>query len=419
MSAFARTKARLDLIADKDPDIRAFIRVDAEEALAAARASDLRQDALSPLDGVLVAVKDNLAMAGKPWTAGIAGRKGKIAQKDAAAVTRLRAAGAIIIGGANMDEAALGAVTDNPTFGRCINPLASGFTAGGSSGGSAATLAAGFVDLALGTDTMGSVRVPSAYCGVTGIKPTFGAIDRSGLAMLSPTLDTIGPMARDIRLLAPALRVLCGPEFFDKWPSDQDRSDLSGLTFGMPLQVNEVACEDGVLAGLKKAKDAICSLGGDVINIDLKDWQPGQSRRAGLLLTEAEGAAELADLLDSPGAISDHLRGLLNYGRSAPPEKIAAAREMIAQAAQSADAAFQSVDAILLPTTPQNAFAHGGPIPVNQADFTALANFTGCPAVALPVTIQGAALPTSVQLMAPHRSEPRLLNWAEVLAGAF
>ncbi len=416
MSALARTKAHLDRIADQDRGLRSFIRIDKEDALSAARASDLRSAALSPLDGLLVAVKDNLAVTGKPWTAGISGRQEKIAVSDATAVASLRASGAVIVGGANMEEAALGAVTDNPTFGRCINPLGDGLTPGGSSGGSAAALAAGFVDLALGTDTMGSVRVPAAYCGIAGIKPTFGAIDRAGLALLSPTLDTIGPMARDTRLLAPALRVLSCPGFFAEWSENEGRPDLSGITFGTPKQIQEVDCEPAVLMGMQTAISTIHHLGGEVIEIDLKDWRPGRSRRAGLLVTEAEGAVELADLLDKPGAISDHLKALLKYGRTAPEEKIATARQEITAAGQSLSAAFEEVDAILTPTTPQRAFAHGDPIPANQADLTALANFSGCPAVALPVALAGKKLPASIQLLAPQRADPQLLCWAEVLA---
>ncbi len=415
MSVLARTKAHLELIEAKDPDIRSFIRVGGDEALAAARASDLRHAPLSPLDGLLVAVKDNLAVADKPWTAGVFGRRNLIADTDAAAVARLRAAGAVIVGSANMDEAALGAVTDNPTFGCCINPIGPGLTAGGSSGGSAAALAAGFVDLALGTDTMGSVRVPAAYCGVTGLKPTIGAIDRSGLALLSPSLDTIGPMARDIRLLAPALHALCDLDAIDPWVEGQTPVDLSGLKFGLPVQIDDVDCESAILLGLQKAADAIRRLGGDVIKIDLMDWNPAKARRAGLLVTEAEGAAQLADLLYTPGAISEHLKSMLIYGRSASAEKIADAHAEIAAAASSVTAAFQEVDAVLMPTTPQRAFAHGDPIPANQADLTALANFSGCPAVALPVTLATEVLPTSIQLLAPHKSDFQLLSWAEIL----
>lgn len=414
MSVLDRTKAQLDLIAARDREVRAFIRVDREEALASAGAADRPSDALSPLSGLLVTVKDNLAVRGKPWTAGIHGRRNLIAESDAAAVARLKEAGAVIVGGANMDEAALGAVTDNPTFGRCLNPLGRGLTAGGSSGGSAAALAAGFVDLALGTDTMGSVRVPAAYCGVCGFKPSFGAIDREGLALLSPSLDTIGPMAPDVRLLAPAFCALSGTDA----PQGREAAaiDLSGLTFGTPTQLSEVECEPAVLAAFQAAAEAIRALGGKVVEIDLHNWRPGKARRAGLLVVEAEGAVELADLLDQPGAISDALRAMLIYGRDASADRIAEARAEIASAGKAVEGAFEAVDAILLPTTPQRAFRHRDPIPANQADLTALANFAGCPAVALPVALAGEVLPASVQIMAPRGADFRLLRWVERLA---
>lgn len=419
MSVLEDTQARLDRIASEDPHLRAFIRVDAEDALGAARACDRRRKAgesLSPLDGLNVAVKDNLAVQGKAWTAGIAGRRDLIADADSEAVARLRAAGAVLIGGANMEEAALGAVTDNPAFGRCMNPLGQGLTPGGSSGGSAAAVAAGFADLALGTDTMGSVRVPAAYCGIAGIKPTFGAIGRSGLAMLAPSLDTIGPMARDVRLLWPGLEAMGTGEAMAAWSGAPVPNSLAGIRFGIPSQLETVECETAVLTGLQRAREAITRLGGTDSEIDLAGWNPGKARRAGLLVAEAEGASELADLIGRPGAISDHLRSMLVYGRDAPPEKLAAARAEISTAAQSVERAFAQADAILLPTAPQRAFPHGTPAPANQADLTALANFAGCPAVALPVALPGEVLPVSVQLIGPRWSDPVLLAWAELIA---
>ena len=366
MSVLEVTQAQLDRIASEDPHLRAFIRVDAEDALAAARACDARRAAgerLSPLDGLTVAVKDNLAVQGKAWTAGIAGRRDLIADADSEAVVRLRAAGAVLIGGANMEEAALGAVTDNPAFGRCMNPLGEGLTPGGSSGGSAAAVAAGLADLALGTDTMGSVRVPAAYCGIAGIKPTLGAIGRRGLAMLAPSLDTIGPMAREIRLLRPALVAMGTAEARAEWSDTPAHTSLVGIRFLIPTQLETVDCETAVLTGLHRAREAILRLGGSVAELDLAGWHPGKARRAGLLVTEAEGADELAELIDRPDAISDHLRSMLIYGRDAPPEKLTAARAEISAAAQSVDRAFAGADAILLPTAPQRAFPHGTPVP--------------------------------------------------------
>ena len=415
----AETSARLALIAQREPALRAFIRVDATDALASATAADQRRSngtALSPLDGVMVAVKDNLAMAGVAWTAGVRGRRHLVADADASAVARLRAAGAILLGGTNMDEAALGAVTDNPTFGRCINPLGAGLTTGGSSGGSAAAIAAGFADLALGTDTMGSIRVPAAYCGIAGFKPTYGAVDRSGLAMLCPSLDTIGPLARQTRLLWPALQAIADPQARTRWADRPGAPDLAGLRFAVPSQVRSVQCQDAVWAGLTRTIDAIRALGGHVEEIDLSGWDPHGARRAGLLVIEAEGAAELADLMESADALSMNLRKLLAFGRDAPKEKVEAARDLIATAAKAATDAFANVDAILMPTSPQRAFAHGTPVPANQADLTALANFAGCPAAALPVAVPGDSLPSSIQILGPRWSDPAVLAWAELMA---
>jgi aspartyl-tRNA(Asn)/glutamyl-tRNA(Gln) amidotransferase subunit A len=414
-------QARLNQIAENDPHLRTFIRVDAQDALNMAAASDRRfsdSAALSPLDGVATAVKDNLAFRGKPWTAGIEGRRDLIATSNSSAVARLGEAGAVLIGGANMEEAALGAVTDNPFFGRCINPLGEGLTPGGSSGGSAAAVAAGFVDLAIGTDTMGSVRVPAAYCGIAGIKPTAGSIDNSGLAMLCPALDTIGPMARDVALLWQALQVLGNEQALRAWEARTEVPDLTGVRFGLPAQIDQVDCEPAILEGLRVAEDAINRLGGSVETIDLADWDPHVSRRAGLLVVEAAAAGLMADLIESPGAISDHLRSLLVYGRDAPAAKISAAEAEILRVGEAFAGAFSAVEAILLPTTPQRAFPHGVRAPANQADLTAPANFSGCPAVALPVQVTADDLPPSVQLMGPLWSDPVLLGWAELLAPA-
>ena len=157
-------------------------------------------------------------------------------------------------------------------------------------------------------------------------------------------------------------------------------------------------------------------LGGSVVRLDLDGWDPHRARKAGLLVIEAEGSVEFADLMEHPGGISEHLRSMLTYGRNAGSEKLAAAREEIASAKNAALRALEDADAILMPTAPQRAFAHGTPTPANQADLTALANFAGCPAVALPVAARDEALPTSVQLIGRRWSDPKLLTWAEMLA---
>ena len=422
MTVRDHVRAALGRIEAENPRLNCFTRVDAQDALRAAEHAYPRHatgQTLSPLDGLTFAVKDNLAVQGKPWTAGMAGWRNRLAPHDSIAVARLREAGAILMGSLNMEEAALGAVTDNPHFGRCYNPLGEDLTPGGSSGGSGAAVAAGLVDLALGTDTMGSVRVPAAYCGVAGIKPTYGWIDRDGLALLCPSLDTIGPIARDVSLLWPALQALASAEVPDDAKRGRiERRSLAGATFGIPRQLAEVDCEPEILAGLEIARDAIETAGGTVTKIDLQGWNPGKARRAGLLLTEAEGAIELADLMTQPGAISDHLRGLLEFGKNASDEKLQGARAEIAAAETSVVQAWGQTNIILLPTTPQRAFPHGTPAPANQADLTALANFAGCPAVSIPVPLSGETLPASVQLMTPKWHDANALSWAELLSEA-
>ena len=159
-----------------------------------------------PLAGVTVGVKANIAVKDLPWTAGCEVFRERVASSDAAVVAELRDAGAMIIGMLNMEEAALGAKTDNPWFGKTFNPHKEGYTPGGSSGGSGAAVAAGLCDVALGTDTMGSVRVPAAYCGIYGFKPAQSAVSQDGLELCEPSFDCIGPLARNLDLLEKAAR---------------------------------------------------------------------------------------------------------------------------------------------------------------------------------------------------------------------
>ncbi|SDX43294.1 aspartyl-tRNA(Asn)/glutamyl-tRNA(Gln) amidotransferase subunit A [Albimonas donghaensis] len=407
-----------------------FLSVDSAGAVAAAAEADARAGlgrARGPLDGALVAVKDNLAMAGRPWTAGIAGWRDRVAAADATAVARLRAAGAVILGGVNLHEGALGATTDNDAFGRCMNPLGpdaqgNALTPGGSSGGSGAAVAAGLADLALGTDTMGSVRIPAAYCGICGAKPTAGLIGRAGLAYLAPTLDTVGPLTRRAADLWPALEALAGvdPEDPDARPARggwSARPDISlrGVRLGLPKQIETVDCEPAVREGLARAVEVAKRLGARVVALDLEGWDPGRARRGGLLISEAEGAVEMASLMETQGAISDHLAALLAYGRDAGALRMVDAYARIRAAAAACARGLAECDALILPTAPQRAFPHGTPAPANQADFTALANFAGAPAVTLPVPLAGETLPASVQLLGAPWSEARLTAWAEAL----
>ncbi|MEQ7156277.1 amidase [Brevundimonas aurifodinae] len=389
-----------------NPAIHAFIDLDIDGARDAARASSYRWAsgmALSPLDGCVVGVKSNIAVAGLPWTAGIGAYRDRIADRDAACVRRLRAAGAILLGTLNMEEGALGAVTDNPWFGRTQNPWREGFTAGGSSGGSGAAVAAGLCAAALGTDTMGSVRIPSAYCGVFGIKPRYGAISDEGVTPLAPSLDHVGVHARSAGDCAALLAEIATPD--PASPSGPlaaldvtDRATLSDDVRAAFLAVIAVAEAQGLLQGSVP------------LDIDL-----GRIRRRGLLISEVEGLAEHADMLEArPDGFSETFAGMLRWGAAQPPEKLAEARAEIASAKAAVEALIGDRVGLLGPTTGGPAFPFGSHIPADQADITCLANMAGLPAVAFPMGLSGDGMPLSAQIIG--RDSGAILELAGKLA---
>lgn len=381
------------------------------------------QPADGPLAGLTLAVKDNVDVAGMPTTAGFPAERGWIATQDAPCVAGLRRAGLVILGKVAMHEGALGATTDVPRL--CHNPLQPGFTPGGSSGGSGAAVAAGLADLAIGTDTMGSVRIPAAYCGVVGLKPTAGLVSRHGVFPLSPALDHVGMLARTPRLAALGVAAMAGEDARDAasrptprgWRAAPDAPPtLHGLRIGLPAPILAAPMEDAIRAGWMQAADRLRGLGATVTEVEVGGWDPGAARRAGLLLIEAEAAALHPHILADPAAATPGFRAALAYGRDAGTVRLARALFRLAEVRAGGLRALDSCDALLLPTAPQRAFAHGTPTPADQADFTSLANITGLPAIALPWPAEG--LPASVQLVGHAWDEARLVGLAEALSAA-
>jgi aspartyl-tRNA(Asn)/glutamyl-tRNA(Gln) amidotransferase subunit A len=415
--ATKRLSEALSRIASDNSRLSIVTALDEQGARDAAKDSDARHragKAFGPLDGLLLGIKDNIAVAGLPWTAGLGARRQIIADKDASCVAKLRAAGAIPFVMLNMHEAALGATTDNPHFGRCLNPLDEKRTPGGSSGGSGAAIAAGFCDITLGTDTMGSVRIPAAYCGVAGLKPTNGLIARDGLVLLSPSLDTIGPLASDVATLRAMIFVM-GRDQPVGCSDETGRICAHAKKIGVPRQILETGCEEPVLKGLETAIKVIESAAIEVVDVDLPQWNPSRARRSGLLVSEAEGAIELKDILEreEDDLMSEGLRDLLSYGANASAEKMVAAHEEIRVTALACQKSLESVDLLLMPTAPQLPFKHDDIVPANQADLTALANFYGGPALSIPV--KSLELTSAVQLLGPANSESLVLSTGEVL----
>lgn len=353
-----------------------------------------------PLTGITIGVKANIAVKGLHWTAGMALFRDRIASEDAEVVARLRGAGASIIGMLNMEEAALGAKTDNPWFGPTHNPHAYGYTPGGSSGGSGAAVAAALCDAALGTDTMGSIRIPAAYCGVYGFKPAQAQVSQHGLELAESDFDAIGPLARSLDTLEQVARVM----------SDiGEQAVPSG--WATMADLGSVECAPAVLDGFAKAR-AAC---GSFAEITLPHVL-SRVRFAGFIKTVRFMAAHFADA--DPALLSDHLRKLIAYGPRRSDADWAEDQKVLAETADALRNAIARHGPLLLPTAPQTAFPHASAAPANQADFTCLANIAGLPAISLPAGQDNDRLPVGMQLVGLRGQEADMFARARTLDAA-
>lgn len=396
---------------------------------------------LGPLDGVPLGLKDNIDVAGWPCSAGTAAWRSRVPAAHASVWSRLADAGAILAGKLAMDEGALGAVTRNPVFGNCLNPLDPHLTPGGSSGGSAAAVAAGLCAAALGTDTLGSVRIPAAYCGLFGFKPSVGHVPTDGVVPLCESFDSVGPLARSGRDLAVLARsLLDAPPQGPPWSAIQDdprplgrpesaaavdtesASVWEGRRIGVPSVVAEMPLQAPVRKALADLCDRLTASGARVSEVPVPQWEPASARRAALLLCELRGHEFWSQALGPqlPG-LSESFAALLRYPLSLPAEKIERARAQVERVRTQAGAVFGEVELLLMPTTPHVAFATGDAAPPDQADLAALANLLGAPALAFPWHSQ--PLPVSFQWLAPAGQDLRLLGlaphldaWPEVAA---
>lgn len=394
-------------IARLDPHLHAFTAVDAARARsdAANSAARLAAGTPRPLEGWPIAIKANIAVAGLATTAGVEARRHAVAETDAAVVTRLRDAGAVILGHVNMHEAALGATTDNVAYGRTINPHRAGYTAGGSSGGSGAAVAAGLCRAALGTDTLGSIRIPVAYNGVYGLKPTLGLVDDRGVVPLSRRLDCVGPLARSVADLGAVMAVLAPLP---------DAAAIGRIARLATIDAFD-NIDPGARAAYHLAVDLLAGLGHAVETFATPDLDLTATRMGGFIVSARDAAAYYADELATlPDGFSAEFRAMLAYGAAATPAVLDHGEAAMATAAARLHAVLLTTDCILLPTAPQAAFAHGRP-PVTQADFTALASIAGLPALALPAGWTDDGLPVGVQLVGRAGSEAALLALAAPL----
>jgi len=407
---------QLDLIKQYNSRINALVHVSNEDLLRdAATASDERRrhgKALSKLDGLTLAVKDNIDVAGMPTTAGLGFSRRP--SHDAAVVARAKAAGMLIVGKLNMDEAALGATTNNPHLGACHNPLRPGYTPGGSSGGSGAWVASGMGACALGTDTMGSVRIPAAYCGVVGLKPTRGWLSNLGVVPVCRALDTVGPLARRPEDLMSLLSLFSGRE---PAPStDRESLNKKGFTLGW---VEDLVLQPEVREHLLDVRRRLQDAGFRLQSTVLEGMDFGAVRRAGLLLSELEMLVTHREYLKTrPEAFSPSLTGMLDWARKQPPEVIETAKTMLVGQTVRIDALLARHDWFVLPAVAQTSFPFTDPVPTNQADYTAIFSISGHPALALPAGL-AKGLPVGLQLVGRHDSDFELVRVAQCLFESF
>jgi AtzE family amidohydrolase len=434
VTAKAITAAALARIAEFNQHLNCFTTVMIERALATAEQIDQAiaqgQDP-GPLAGVPFAVKNLFDVAGLTTLAG-----SKIhaehppAATDATAVAKLRQAGAILLGTLNMDEYAYGFVTENSHYGPTHNPHDLARIAGGSSGGSAAAVAAGCVPFTLGSDTNGSIRVPAALCGVFGLKPTYGRLSRAGTLLLSSSFDHIGPLARSVRDLAMIFDLLQGPDPRDSVCSDRPPEpclpQLKQGIDGLRIAIADEYFTQGALPEALAAVEQVATALGATQHVTLPEAH--RARAAAFVITAAEGANfHWANLRSRPQDFDPATRDRFLAGALIPAHWYLQAQRFRQWFRQQVREIFQHVDLILAPTTPYPATPIGQPtiaidgeeilIRPNLGLFTQPLSFIGLPVVSVPIQRSG-QLPLGVQLIAAPYNEALILRAAAFLEQA-
>ena len=453
LSAADVCRAALDRISSVNASLNAFNLVDADRALGHAQDIDRRRaagDTLGPLAGVPIALKDNLDVRGMPTTASSKILEHFVPPYDATVVRRLEGAGAVIIGKTNCDEFAMGSSTENSAFGPVRNPWALDRIPGGSSGGSAAAVAARCVPLALGSDTGGSIRQPASCCGVVGLKPSYGRVSRYGLLAFASSLDQIGPFARSVADAALVLSVLAGVDPCDATTANEPVADFSAaltgsvkdLRIGVPRAFVTDGVDDQVRRAFDEALDTLRGSGATLVDIDLPHAK--YAVPVYYLVCTAEASSNLARYDGvkygyRSGKGKHSLKEMYSRTRDEGFRPEVKRRIMLGTYVLSAgyydafylkalqvrtllrrdyDQAFERVDVVAMPTSPTPAFRLGektdDPLQMYLADvFTVSANLAGLPGISVPCGFSSEGLPIGFQLMGRMFDEATLLRVAD------
>ncbi len=421
LSSEALTEACLARIAARDREINAYITVMADEARAAARVTDRERAAgrpRGPLHGIPVSVKDLVDLRGIRTTAGSKVRRDCVATADAPAMTALREAGVVFVGKTNLHEFAFGTTNEDSGFGPTKNPLDLSRSPGGSSGGSAASVVAGMALASIGTDTGGSIRIPSAACGLVGLKPTLGELDTAGVVPLSHTMDHLGPIARTVGDAALLYRAMKRVALDHPWPTPLP---LAEVRIGIPRAYFFDRLDADVRRSVDRAMDRLRAQG--VTFVEVRVPHAPDIAPIYLHIVLAEAAAYHAATLDrQPQDYTAPVRIRLEMGRYVLAEDYVRALRGRAVLRREVDAALSGVHALITPTLPVVATPLGAATvdmggtsePVRNATLrlTQLFDVTGHPAITLPAEPAPSELPCGVQLVGAFGRTEALLQLA-------
>jgi aspartyl-tRNA(Asn)/glutamyl-tRNA(Gln) amidotransferase subunit A len=444
------TQLFLERIERHNPVLNAYLTITREAALAAARASEkrwMRKRPLGPLDGISISLKDNIWTRSARTTAGSKFLADFVPESDATVTEKLARAGAVVLGKTNLHEFAYGVTTHNPHFGATRNPWDTRRIPGGSSGGSAAAIAAGLCVASIGTDTGGSIRIPAALCGIVGLKPTFGRVSVHGVVPLAPTLDHVGPLARCAEDAALLLSVIAGRDPQDPFTlaspalkpfvgaRDVERRLQPRFTkkrpprLGLPREYFFANLAPEVGCAVDAAAKTFADLGAIVQEISLPHVADGDDPSTAIALAEAVHVHQKAGWFPAHASeYGEDVRKRLEMGCDVRAADYLAALEVRARVRADFEAAFARVDAILAPTTPitaplagENSVHAGAKEETVRSALIRLnrpANFTGLPAVSLPCGWSAEKLPIGLQLIGRAWGEEELLSIARMFEQA-